>query len=522
MILKCAIFLVVLFAMASHATPLPRDRPALRDQPLQCYNCSCAGTNCPCTTYETSSAENTYCVIVRENFGQNVFIDLEHIDTTSTPVYIREFPYVLVAETITYNEGVGRWTTTTDMIIYGCNWNLCNKPELIPLLPNSFEMRLPEAWLNTSVLGTGKPVRDCHQCPDAPQCGTTDFLDASRCPIRSCNTTCLVRDTFNDPAYDFQCYQSYCAPADTAQFTTDPHRVEIDGIIYANEPSVVEVWEVDIYCRADDCSRPEIFKELRKELIVSTVTLGAVFQETHDPTIPQRRCYDCYCYNDPNCACNRTSIRSANSTYCTIIQENIGQDTWTIMEHIDRDSTRVFIREFPYLLVDESIIYKERTGLWDTRNNLVVYGCDWDYCNHPRLIPYLPNSFQMRLPEQWLNDSVLGTGQPVRDCHHCPDAPQCGSNSFLDASRCPIRQCNTTCLVSDTFNNPADDLQCYQSSCAQPDSEGVEIDKHRVEMEGILYLGKADRQVELWEVDIYCRADDCSRPEIFNEVRSAR
>ena len=23
---------------------------------------------------------------------------------------------------------------------------------------------------------------------------------------------------------------------------------------------------------------------------------------------------------------------------------------------------------------------------------------------------------------------------------------------------------------------------------------------------------------QLWEIDLYCRADDCSRPEIFNEV----
>ena len=461
----------------------------------------------------------SYCMIGRQDYGQNSYVYSGAIGIEETYISIREFPYVLVEESITYDESVGRWFTKTNFVVYGCNWNLCNKPSLVPFLPNSFQMRLPESWLNTSVLGSGKPVRNCHECSNGPECGTTTFLSEQVCPIRPCNTTCLVQDTFDDPAFDYLCYQSYCLPPDVDEYNVDQHRVEIEGIIYASDPSTVQLWEVDIFCRADDCSRPEIFKELREQLRVQSTTLGALFNETHDPTIPQRRCYDCYCYNDMNCACNRTTLMPSGSTYCTIVRQTVGQDTWISMEHIDRNSTRVFIREFPYLLVEESIVYREKTGLWDTFTNLVVYGCDWDYCNEPRLVPYMPSSFQMRLPETWLNDSVLGTGQPVRDCHQCPEAPQCGSNSFLDASRCPIRQCNTTCLLLDTFNNPADDLQCYQSFCLPADTEDYQLDKYRVEIEGILYLRKADRQVELWEVDIYCRADDCSRPEIFNEVR---
>jgi hypothetical protein len=200
------------------------------------------------------------------------------------------------------------------------------------------------------------------------------------------------------------------------------------------------------------------------------------------------------------------------------MREYYGQEIWSTLGHIDEDSTGVHIRDFPYLVVEESINYSEQTEKWSTITNFVIYGCNWDLCNHPDLLPYLPNTFQMRLPETWLNTNVLGTGQPTRDCHECPDAPQCGTNDFLDASRCPIHECNTTCLVFDTFNNPEDDLQCYQSFCAPPDSEDWKIDQHRVEMEGIIYLQKQPREVEIWEIDLYCRADDCSRPEIFNEV----
>ena len=503
-------------------TQAPPTSPAPISNPITCYTCECFGvTSCPCTSTVVVSRDSTYCVLVRENIGQYVYIWSDYLGYDDTYMYVREFPYALVEESIGYDETVGRWFTTTNFVIYGCDWNLCNKPELVPLLPDSYQMRLPETWLNSNVLGTGQPVRNCHECPEQVQCGTTDFLSAETCPIQPCNTTCLVLDVYDDPEFDYLCYQSFCLPPDTEDYEMERHRIEIEGIIYASEPTTVQIWEIDIYCRADDCSRPEIFRELHEQLRVQPGTLSALFNETNDPTIPQRRCYDCFCYNQPNCACNRTTIKAANETYCMIMREDYGQDTWTSMEHIDRDSTRVYIRDFPYLIVEESILYSEQTGRWNTITNFVIYGCNWDLCNHPSLIPYLPSSFQMRLPEAWLNTSVLGTGQPTRECHECPEAPQCGTSDFLDIGRCPVRACNTTCLVFDTFNNPADDLLCYQSFCAPSDSIDYEIDKHRVEIEAILYLRKQPREVEIWEIDIYCRADDCSRPEIFNEVSSS-
>ncbi|CAF3596602.1 unnamed protein product [Rotaria socialis] len=491
------------------------------ENPLTCYNCACIGTTtCTCTSTVVTSLDETYCIVARENIGQEVFINLGYIETDSSYVYILEAPFVLVEETIAYDEQGVRWLTTTDYVVYGCNWNLCNKPALLPLLPSSFQMRLPEPWLNTNILGTGAPVRDCHECPEAAQCGTTEFLDASRCPIKSCNTTCLVLDVFNDPADDLLCYQSFCIPPEADEYNIYHNRVEIEGIIYANEPTVVKIWEIDLYCRADDCSRPEIFKELKDQLIVQPGTLSALFNETHDPSVPQRRCYDCYCYNEPNCECTRSTLMNADLTYCLIIRENYGQDYWITMGHIYDDSTRVSIIDFPYLVSEETIRYNDNTEVWNTVTNFVIFGCDWDLCNDPKLAPYLPRSFQMRLPEAWLNTNVYGNGQPVRDCHECPDAPQCGTDEFLDASRCPIKSCNTTCLVADTYDDPGQDELCYQSFCAPPDSEFFEIDPHRVELEGILYIDKVPRTVELWEVDIFCRADDCSRPEIFKELEA--
>ncbi|CAM4974507.1 unnamed protein product, partial [Rotaria socialis] len=487
---------------------------------ITCYDCACYDNpDCSCNTVKPADAMTSYCTIIRVNYENGHFTtDLEHIDRNSTRVYIRKFPYVLAEESILYNETTKSWSTRANILVYGCNWNLCNHPSLVKLLPDSFKMTLNDEWLNTNILYNGSSSRDCHQCPEAPQCGTTEFLDSSRCPVKPCNTTCIVSDTFDDPEQDELCYQSYCASADSDP-EENQHRVELEGIIYGDQPTVVELWEIDLYCRADDCSRPEIFNEIRQNLTIDATNITLLFDNSSRPIIePELICYDCFCYDDPVCECETFTVYSAKSTYCTIIRDSFGEDYAVVLEHINRNSTRVYISEFPYLLVEESIIYNETTKIWSTINNVAVFGCNWDYCNNPSLISHLPDSFQMRLPDAWLNTNVLGTGQPVRDCHECPEAPQCGTSEFIDAGRCPVKACNTTCVVSDTYDDPEKDELCYQSFCAPPDSEFFEIDPHRVEMEGVIY-GSRPRNVELWEVDIFCRGDDCSRPELFKEIR---
>lgn len=491
-------------------------------KPLSCYECACYDVaDCSCNTIGVSDAASTYCTIVRINDPDGDFlIELLHIDQNSTRVNIRKFPYILAEESIIYNETTESWYTRTNLIVYGCNTDLCNHPSLVPLLPGSFEMRLSDEWLNTNVLGNGSTIRNCHECPDAPQCGSETFLDSSRCPIKECNTTCLVSDVYNDPSLGEFCYQSYCAPPDTPQFTIDPHRVEIEGLIYGDEQEKLEIWEIDIYCQADDCSRPEIFDELRANLTVEKGNLSLIFDNSSKPVIePGLICFDCNCDNEIPCDCKTYTVRNAKDSYCTIVRQNYPSYTQVNLGHIGRNTTRVYIRDFPYLLVEESIIYQNTSMTWDTRTNLILYGCNWNYCNHPCYISFLPDSFQMRLPDAWLNENIIGSGQPVRDCHQCTNGPKCTSTGFVDGDLCPIQSCNTTCLVYEVYNDPNNTGLCYDSYCAPPDNDLFTIDPYRVELEGILYLNSTDRKVELWEVDVFCRADNCSRPEIFNEVR---
>lgn len=487
---------------------------------ISCYDCECYDDpNCACNNVVPMDVEISYCVIIRYNFENedDFIINLGHVDQNSTRAYVSRYPYLVAEESILYNETTEQWHVRTNLLVYGCDWDLCNHPRLLPLLPGSFKMKLSDEWLNKNILHNGTSERDCHECPDAPQCGTTEFLDASRCPVKACNTTCVVSDLFDDPSIDELCYQSYCASPDSDE-EENQHRVELEGIIYDDDPSFVDLWEIDLYCRGDDCSRPELFREIRQNITVETQNITLLFDNSSYPTIdPELICYDCQCEDNINCECETYTVSNIETSYCTIIRENYEDSFDVILGPINRNSTRLYIREFPYLLVEESILYNETTKIWWTRNNIAVYGCNWDYCNDPRLIPYLPSGFKMGLPDGWLNLNVLGTGQPVRDCHECLEAPQCGTTEFLDVSACPIKECNTTCVVSDTFDDPASGGLCYQSFCAPPNTEFFEIDPHRVDLDGIIY-GSRPTNVELWEIGVFCRASNCSRPDLFKDV----
>ena len=502
-------------ADTSDLSLFPTERPT---RAIRCYNCSCTEPICPCTTYETASAGNTFCTIARENFAQLVFVDYGVAEVDSTLTAIREFPFVLVEEAITYSETTGRWNTLPEIIIYGCDWDLCNRPELLAYLPSSFQMRLSESWLNSSVLGTGQPMRDCHQCPDEVVCSNnTEFIDGSLCPIQPCNTTCLVSDRINVPATNSQCYQSFCAPTDSEGNPIDTHRLNIEGVLYRSRPTIVDVWEIDIYCRADNCSRPEIFKELREQLTVVPGDLSLLFNQTPAEQ-PKLRCYDCVCDADPNCACEVISVSNALVTHCIIERNDDGENVYVTYSSMPYDPISSKYRDFPYVRVKESISYDNQTGQWVTRPDEITYGCNWDYCNKPSLLPLVQTSFRMRLSESWLNSSILGNDASVYECQECPGAAICSVTGDINTGSCPSQSCDTACFVLVQYKEPPSADQCYESYCVPRETDAGLSETHRVIIEGAIY-GKGSSDLALWEINLYCRVDNCSRPEIFTEIR---
>ena len=110
--------------------------------------------------------------------------------------------------------------------------------------------------------------------------------------------------------------------------------------------------------------------------------------------------------------------------------------------------------------------------------------------------------------------NVLDTEWSVRNCTQCPNDLHCTTDDISNLDQCLVQECNNTCFLSNMYNHTTSNEQCYRSYCAS----NIEIDPHRVVIQGILYLNRSQPVVELWEISIPCHGVDCSRWKIFPEV----
>lgn len=164
---------------------------------LQCYGCSCQKNDlsaCDCGSITTDYYPRDYCVIIEQRDVNDTFIELSRIPREATWLYVEDAYYILAIESIRYNSSNADWYLFTYGIIYGCDWDLCNDPSLINVLPNSFALSIDKAWLNTNIYGTGS-VNSCHTCPQGECFDETHPLNVSNCPPANCNNVTSVIDT---------------------------------------------------------------------------------------------------------------------------------------------------------------------------------------------------------------------------------------------------------------------------------------------------------------------------------------
>ena len=154
------------------------------------------------------------------------------------------------------------------------------------------------------------------------------------------------------------------------------------------------------------------------------------------------RCHECSCNQADLSACNcdRTSDLSDDS-YCAIFEQRYTQGTTTIeLSRIGRNSTYIYIPDPYFILVQESIRYRNASKDWELYTRGVVFGCDWDLCNSPTLVARLPDSFRLSINTSWLDTNILGTGT-VSGCHQC-SSEVCGNiTTPIDITQCPMAPC---------------------------------------------------------------------------------
>jgi hypothetical protein len=163
---------------------------------LSCYDCSCDSSNqVDCTIncgYTIASYEQDYCVIIEQRYIDTTYIDLYRIPRNATWLYVNDTYFILVVESISYNSTTMNWNTSTITVLYGCDWDLCNSPSLINVLPNSFLLSINNTWLDTNIYGTGS-VDSCHTCLSEVCVGEGNPFNSSQCPLTTCvNVTSVI------------------------------------------------------------------------------------------------------------------------------------------------------------------------------------------------------------------------------------------------------------------------------------------------------------------------------------------
>jgi hypothetical protein len=104
------------------------------------------------------------------------------------------------------------------------------------------------------------------------------------------------------------------------------------------------------------------------------------------------------------------------------------------------------IKDRYYIIFEESILYNKMLNDWNSYPSNIVYGCDWDYCNHPGLIVSLPVPLKMSINKTWLTENIYGKGSPTK-CYHCPKK-LCGNSTHpINFIQCPIVTCTKPSTV---------------------------------------------------------------------------
>lgn len=147
---------------------------------------------CNCGTYSTDDSARDYCVIIEQRGDSDSFFELTRIPRNASWIDVDDSYYILAIESIRYNQTGANWYLVTNGIIYGCDWDYCNSPNLILQLPNTFQLSIDKTWLETNIYGTGS-VNSCHLCQQSQCFNETNPFNPANCPLTNCiNATSVI------------------------------------------------------------------------------------------------------------------------------------------------------------------------------------------------------------------------------------------------------------------------------------------------------------------------------------------
>ena len=162
---------------------------------LVCYTCNCPPTDttaCNCSNV-TDAAAGAHCVITKDFDPADSDVVLSTSSSlTSSYSRIKDTYYIIVDESLFYNETTGQWETKANQVVYGCDWDNCNSFDLIAGLPNSFSINIDPIWLNQNIYSNGSVATSCNNCSSGICGNQTDPIDYNLCQLALCDNSTSV------------------------------------------------------------------------------------------------------------------------------------------------------------------------------------------------------------------------------------------------------------------------------------------------------------------------------------------
>lgn len=163
---------------------------------LKCYECSCTLSDlsgCRCNDFSDFD-DGSYCFIDAIRSSNDTLFEMTRLPLDSTYIPLKDTYYILVIESIRYNQTSATWSTVPTGAAFGCDWDLCNSFNYVDTLPYTFQLGIDTNWLTTNIYGTGV-VDSCRTCATDTCGNATNPIDDTKCPILPCNKTTTVRSS---------------------------------------------------------------------------------------------------------------------------------------------------------------------------------------------------------------------------------------------------------------------------------------------------------------------------------------
>lgn len=246
---------------------------------------------------------------------------------------------------------------------------------------------------------------------------------------------------------------------------------------------------------------------------LAVVVLSLVFLTT----IHRINCLQCYicscavtpgettCINDSELQC---IIEYVEESYCYI-----GRSSDLLYFESSPNSDLIYLESLHYIQTKEEIIYSESSSSWQSPViSEFYYGCDWNLCNTPRMINFLPTGLLYTIDSNLLTSTLIpSSGESLTTCHTCTGC----ANSTGEVS-CPTSACSGTCFIDGYYRDP----QGNSGSCSYPFQSTCKAEKLNTAVQLMATYYIDDDIFSINDTDIFCKKTNCNNPNTAKAIQN--